>query len=44
MRRVAFYTFGCMLNQSETATIAQEFDNHGYEIVKFGEPADLYVI
>lgn len=44
IRRVAFYTFGCMLNQSETATIAQEFDNHGYEIVKFGEPADLYVI
>ena len=44
VRRVAFYTFGCMLNQSETATIAQEFDKYGYEIVEFGEPADLYVI
>jgi len=44
IRKVAFYTFGCMLNQSETATIAQEFDKSGYEIVEFGQPADLYVI
>lgn len=43
-KSVAMYTFGCMLNQSETATIAQEFSDHGYDIVDFGEPADLYII
>lgn len=44
VKRVAFHTFGCKLNQSETATIAHQFDEHGYEIVDIDDPADLYVI
>jgi len=44
IKRVAFHTFGCKLNQSETATIAHQFDEHGYTIVDSEEPADLYVI
>lgn len=43
VKRVAFYTFGCMLNQSETATLSHQFDKYGYEIVNIDEPADLYV-
>jgi len=44
MKRVAFYTLGCKLNQSETATIAEEFARRGYQIVNFGQPADVYFI
>ncbi|MCF7803041.1 MAG: tRNA (N(6)-L-threonylcarbamoyladenosine(37)-C(2))-methylthiotransferase MtaB [Candidatus Marinimicrobia bacterium] len=44
VKRVAFHTFGCKLNQSETSTIAHQFDEHGYEIVDIDDPADLYVI
>jgi len=44
VKRVAFYTFGCMLNQSETATIAHQFDRFGYELVDFEDSADLYVL
>ncbi len=44
VKRVAFHTFGCKLNQSETATIAHQFDEQGYTIVGSEEPADLYVI
>mgnify|MGYP001419002642 CR=1 FL=1 len=44
VKRVAFHTFGCKLNQSETATISHQFSEHGYEIVNIDDPADLYII
>jgi threonylcarbamoyladenosine tRNA methylthiotransferase MtaB len=44
MRKVSFYTIGCKLNFAETSTISEEFKKRGFEIVKFGEPADVCVI
>lgn len=41
---ISFYTLGCRLNQSETATIQQTFKIDGYDIVDFNEGADLVVI
>ena len=41
MKRVSFYTLGCKLNQAESATIAASFRQHGYEIVDFGQRADI---
>lgn len=42
--RVAFYTLGCKLNFSETATISRDFDHDRYEQVAFDSPAEVYVI
>ncbi len=42
--RASFHTLGCRLNQAETAIIAKTIQNAGFEIVNFGEPADLTVI
>lgn len=42
--KVAFYTLGCKLNFSETATIAREFETQNFERVAFESPADVYVI
>jgi len=44
MSRVSFYTLGCKLNQAETAMLAEDFIRNGYDIVKFGEQADICVI
>lgn len=41
---VSFYTFGCRLNQSETAVVEQTFEADGYNIVDFKEPADIVVV
>lgn len=41
---VAFYTLGCKLNFSETATIARSFEQEGFRRVDFSEKADIYVI
>ncbi len=41
---VAFHTLGCKLNFSETSTISRLFEEKGYAVVKFKEPADIYVI
>jgi threonylcarbamoyladenosine tRNA methylthiotransferase MtaB len=43
-KRVALYTLGCRLNSSETGSIAQGFKDRGYNIVEFGEPADVVFI
>ena len=43
-KKVAFYTLGCKLNFSETATIARNFKNEGFDRVEFSEFADIYVI
>jgi threonylcarbamoyladenosine tRNA methylthiotransferase MtaB len=43
-RSVAFYTLGCKLNFSETSTIARQFQQGGYAVRPFEDPADVYVI
>ncbi len=43
-KRVALHTLGCRLNMSETGSIAQGFKDRGYEIVEFGESADVVFI
>ena len=42
--KVAFYTLGCKVNQYETDIMIKEFMDKGYEIVKFTEKANIYVI
>ena len=44
MKKVAFETFGCKVNQYETACIAADFIRSGYSIVDFSEDADVYII
>jgi len=41
---VAFYTLGCKVNQSESQRFAREFEQKGYRIVGFEEPAYAYII
>lgn len=43
-KKVAFYTLGCKLNFSETATIARHFEEGGFGRAKRGEQADICVI
>lgn len=43
-RKVAFYTLGCKLNFSETATIARQFESGGFVRAQKGERADICVI
>lgn len=44
MKTAAFATLGCKVNQVETEQLIEDFQNHGYRIVPFDQPADLYVI
>ena len=44
MEKISFYTFGCRLNQSETASIRNSFEQGGYQVVGFDEPSDIVVI
>lgn len=44
MNRVAFYTLGCKLNFAETGTLRQTFEANEFDVVPFGEPADVTVI
>lgn len=44
MKKVAFYTLGCKVNTYDTEALAEIFENAKYEIVDFGEKADVYVI
>src|SRR6202451_4697878 len=43
-KKISFYTFGCRLNQSETASIQHSFLQGGYQVVGFDEPSDIVVI
>lgn len=43
-KRISFYTFGCRLNQAETAVIKNSFQNGNYDVVDFTEPADVVVV
>jgi len=44
MKKAALHTLGCRLNQAETAIIAKNLQDKGFEIVEFGQPADLTVV
>ena len=44
MKKVAFKTLGCRLNQFETDSLVSQFHNAGYAIVDFGEKADVSII
>lgn len=44
MKKVAFYTLGCRVNQYETNGFAEEFVKQGWQVCGFDEDCDLYVI
>lgn len=44
MRKIAFYTLGCKVNQADTASMEEIFRQAGYEIVDFVGQADVYLI
>jgi len=43
-QKVAFYTFGCRLNQAETAIIHQGFEQGDYQVVDYHDSPDVLVI
>lgn len=44
MRKVAFYTLGCKVNQYETEAMIEAFETEGYQTVDYEEYADVYII
>jgi threonylcarbamoyladenosine tRNA methylthiotransferase MtaB len=44
LKRVAFYTLGCKVNQVESEQLIEDFIQKGWEIVDFSEMADVYII
>jgi len=44
MKKAAFYTLGCKVNQYETEAMAGLFEKEGYRVVDFSDRADVYVI
>jgi len=44
MKKAAFYTLGCKVNQYDTEAMIRIFEDSGYEIVDFDKKADVYVI
>lgn len=42
--RVAFTTLGCKVNQDETAGLQVLFAEAGFEIVDFGDQAEVYIV
>ncbi len=44
MKKVAFHTLGCKVNQVETEQLKEKFIQRGYQLVDFNESADLYIV
>lgn len=44
MPRVALFTLGCKLNYAETSLLGKQFVERGFDVVEFGEEADVCVI
>lgn len=44
MKKVAFITLGCKVNQYETNAMCEEFLKHNYNVVEKDEKADIYII
>jgi len=41
---IAFQTYGCKLNISESSTISRDFVKDGFELISYKDKADVYVI
>ena len=44
MKKIAFYTLGCKVNQYETDAMKVLFEEEGYEVVPFNSDADFYIV
>ena len=44
LRKVAFYTLGCKVNQYDTEAVLEKFKAANYEVVDFSDYADVYVV
>ncbi|PUU94868.1 tRNA (N(6)-L-threonylcarbamoyladenosine(37)-C(2))-methylthiotransferase MtaB [Halanaerobium sp.] len=44
IKKAAFYTLGCKVNQYETEAVIDIFLDNGYQIVDFSEMADVYIV
>ena len=44
MKKAAFFTLGCKVNQYESEAMRESFESAGYETVNFGNFADVYII
>lgn len=44
MKKIAFSTLGCKVNQADTASMEKLFRQAGYELVAFNVKADIYLI
>lgn len=44
MKKIAFKTLGCRLNQYETDALASRFHFGSYQVVDFDDKADVYVV
>ncbi len=44
MKKVAFYTLGCRVNQYESQLLAGMFRQRGWQLVSEEEQADIYII
>ncbi|MEG1636180.1 MAG: hypothetical protein RR324_01580 [Cellulosilyticaceae bacterium] len=44
MKKAAFYTLGCKVNQYDTEAVVEAFKAADYEIVSFNEYADVYLV
>ena len=44
MKKVAFITLGCKVNQYESNAMAQKFIESGYEVLEESKKADIYII
>jgi threonylcarbamoyladenosine tRNA methylthiotransferase MtaB len=42
--RVSFHTLGCKLNYAETSTLTRAFEERDFDVVRFGEAAEVAVI
>ncbi len=43
-KRASIHALGCRLNQSEAGLLVELLERAGYEVVPFGEPADLGIV
>lgn len=43
-RRACLFTLGCRLNQYETEALRDRLEARGYDVVPWGEPADLAIV
>ncbi len=42
--KISFFTFGCRLNQAETAILQRSVEEQGFQVVNIKEPADIVVV